>query len=468
MRSFLKKNSKIVEFLHVCTELILGFFSYLLMARVAGAGFVKPSPLFYFFLLLWVVFAYRNKLYTSFRTASIAWELKGVYQSFLLALAFTVLISYVVPGVEHLVMRNVIVCAAVFLASLTVFRIFLRLVLSSLRRHGYNYREILLIGSNERSLAIIEELRTHPSYGYRLLGIVDNLERAEYWNSISTLPFLGDLASLKRILSTRAVDGIYVTLPIKSFYREISEVIRICSEIGMPVYVGEPFRNTRPDMKSGTTLAGIHFLNYSTVRTSGWQFMVKRLIDIFVSILILIFTGPMLLFIMLLIKLTSRGPALFLQTRIGKNSRPFKLIKLRTMVADAEKLKPQLAELNEMDGPVFKIRHDPRVTTIGRFLRKFSIDEIPQLINVLKGEMSLVGPRPGLKEEVEAYMWGHRKRLSVIPGITGLWQIMGRNNISFDEWMKLDIYYVEHWSLKLDLYIILKTIPVVLSTRGAS
>ena len=169
-----------------------------------------------------------------------------------------------------------------------------------------------------------------------------------------------------------------------------------------------------------------------------------------------------------LIKLTSPGPVFFVQNRVGMNQRQFKLYKFRSMVANAEERKSDLLHLNERDGPAFKIENDPRITRIGRFIRKTSIDELPQLFNVLSGEMSLVGPRPPLPEEVKKYEWLFRKRLSVKPGVTCIWQISGRNNVSFDRWMKMDHEYIENWSLWLDLQILLKTIPAVLFSRGAS
>jgi lipopolysaccharide/colanic/teichoic acid biosynthesis glycosyltransferase len=178
--------------------------------------------------------------------------------------------------------------------------------------------------------------------------------------------------------------------------------------------------------------------------------------------------SPLLLATALAVKLTSPGPIFFAQERVGMNKRKFRLLKFRSMVVDAEERKKDLAHLNEMDGPAFKIRKDPRVTRVGAILRKLSIDELPQLINVLKGEMSLVGPRPPLLNEVDLYDWSDRRRLSVRPGITCLWQVSGRNNLTFDEWMILDRKYIDNWSVWFDLKILVMTIPVVLFGKGAS
>lgn len=199
----------------------------------------------------------------------------------------------------------------------------------------------------------------------------------------------------------------------------------------------------------------------------GWRSSIKRSIDVVLSVIALIVLVPLVLAITVAIKLDSRGPALFYQTRIGKNGRKFQLYKFRSMCEDAEKIRATLVHLNEAQGPIFKIKRDPRITRVGGLLRKSSLDELPQLINVLKGEMSLVGPRPPLPNEVEQYDQRAMRRLSVIPGITCLWQISGRSDLSFDQWVALDLDYIDNQSLWLDFAILMRTIPAVLTARGA-
>jgi exopolysaccharide biosynthesis polyprenyl glycosylphosphotransferase len=196
--------------------------------------------------------------------------------------------------------------------------------------------------------------------------------------------------------------------------------------------------------------------------------MAKRLIDAVLSVVILTALAPLMVLVSLMIKLTSPGPVFFAQKRVGMNQRLFVLYKFRSMVAGAEQMMESVAHLNDRDGPAFKIIDDPRITRIGRFLRRTSLDELPQLLNVIRGEMSLVGPRPPLPEEVRRYAWLFRKRLSVKPGVTCIWQISGRNNVSFDRWMEMDHEYIENWSLWLDLKILFLTVPVVLLSKGAS
>src|SRR5690606_560471 len=198
----------------------------------------------------------------------------------------------------------------------------------------------------------------------------------------------------------------------------------------------------------------------------GFNLLLKRTMDIVGASFAIVLLSPLFALIALLIKLDSPGPVLFRQKRIGKNGVPFQMYKFRSMVHDAEAQKKKLKKLNEMDGPVFKIRRDPRVTRVGAFLRKYSLDELPQLFNVLAGQMSAIGPRPPLPEEVERYSDHHWRRLDVRPGMTGLWQVSGRSNLSFEEWTDLDIQYIERWSIGLELRILIRTIPVVLKGKG--
>jgi len=217
-----------------------------------------------------------------------------------------------------------------------------------------------------------------------------------------------------------------------------------------------------------TELDNIPFITFETAPSHQWQLFMKRLIDLFISGLGIILLSIPLLAVALLIRLTSKGPALFLQKRIGLNGRKFVLFKFRTMQADAQRRRAKLESLNMMNGPVFKMKDDPRITGLGKFLRKFSIDELPQLLNVFRGEMSLVGPRPAVYKEVLQYEHWQRRRLSMRPGITCLWQVSGRNKIAdFSEWMKLDLQYVDSWSLWLDFKILMQTIPVVIFGIGA-
>jgi exopolysaccharide biosynthesis polyprenyl glycosylphosphotransferase len=219
----------------------------------------------------------------------------------------------------------------------------------------------------------------------------------------------------------------------------------------------------RPQQSDGRTMIYVE----ATVRT-GWRAVAKRAFDIAMATAVLIMTSPILLVSAAAIKLDSRGPLLFRQTRVGRNGEHFEILKLRTMCIDAEARKAELEELNECEGPLFKIGDDPRITRVGRILRKLSIDELPQLVCVLRGTMSMVGPRPALPDEVAKWEPEVHERLRVLPGLTGLWQVSGRSDSSFDEYKRLDLYYVDNWTLAHDVTICAKTVSVVLAGRGAS
>jgi len=218
---------------------------------------------------------------------------------------------------------------------------------------------------------------------------------------------------------------------------------------------------------SVTTIAGIPLISTKPVAYGGISRLAKRAVDIVLSAFILVLLLPLMFLVAIVVKLDSEGPIFYLQERVGKGGKPFKLYKFRSMAADADRMRDELVDLNEADGPVFKIREDPRCTPVGRFLRRFSLDELPQFFNVLKGDMSVIGPRPALPEEVEQYKPWHRRRLDVAPGITGLWQVSGRSDLPFDEMVLLDIYYAEQWSPDLDFKILLRTIPAVVFGSGA-
>jgi len=260
-----------------------------------------------------------------------------------------------------------------------------------------------------------------------------------------------------------------IYLPFGSFYHHWSEVARVCAHHGIIVRLNSDTFGLNNARWLAEEVGGGHYIATQTGAGEGWPLAVKRTLDISISSVLLLLLAPLLIGVAIAIKLTSSGPVLFLQARVGLNKRRFKICKFRTMVPDAEKLMRSLESRNEVSGPVFKIRDDPRVTRIGRFLRRSSIDELPQLFNVLKGDMSLVGPRPLPVRDYEGFSedW-QRRRFSVKPGITCLWQVNGRSGISFDQWMLLDLKYLDEWSLWLDLKILAKTVPAILRGTGAA
>ncbi|MGE5047088.1 MAG: sugar transferase [Deltaproteobacteria bacterium] len=278
----------------------------------------------------------------------------------------------------------------------------------------------------------------------------------------------GDVSQLEQVLRTVAVDEVYVAGKVRTNGEEMQEAIRVCERFGIPFAV--PAYAFRLDRAQAVEANAVQdgYLHYETHNPMVQQQAMKRLFDIVASAVALWLLLPLFVVVVALIKLTSRGPVFFRQTRVGLHGRTFNMLKFRSMVVNAESLKASLAALNEQAGPVFKMRRDPRVTPIGRFIRKYSIDELPQLINVLRGDMSVVGPRPPVPDELLKYEAWQRRRLSVRPGLTCIWQVSGRNQISFEDWMLLDMQYIDHWSLARDFQLIFRTIPVVITGRGAS
>lgn len=349
-------------------------------------------------------------------------------------------------------------------------RVGLRWFLMWVRRSGYNYRHLLILGYNDHALQLAHKIDATPVLGYKISGFVTEhpTDPAPSENPADSQRIIGHLPDLQRLLESGPVDEVMVCLPLKEHFTVVNDVIRLARELGIVVrlFPDEPtahiLARCQIEQFEGTSVVTF-FREQMLLQLFG-----KRIMDLVLSALGILVLSPLLIGIALVIKLTSPGPILFVQPRVGMNKRSFNLYKFRSMYMDAEKRKAELAHLNEMDGPVFKIKNDPRVTAIGRFIRKTSIDELPQLFNVLRGQMSLVGPRPPLLAEVDRYEWLYRRRLSIKPGITCFWQIGGRNDVSFKEWMELDQRYIDNWSLWLDIKILAKTIPAVLFRKGAS
>jgi len=281
-------------------------------------------------------------------------------------------------------------------------------------------------------------------------------------------PVLGTAGDLERELAKRALDEVYIAGHAVRQGPEMQEAVRVCERFGTPFALpASEFRFQRATPADPKAIRD-GYVHYVTVRRRPVQVALKRLFDIVVSSVAIAVLSPLFLLVALAIKLTSRGPVLFKQERVGLHGGHFHMLKFRSMVANAEELRASLEARNEQTGPVFKMQRDPRITAVGRLIRKVSVDELPQFINVLRGEMAIVGPRPPLPSEVAKYEPWQRRRLSVRPGITCVWQVSGRSEISFEEWMYLDMQYIDHWSLAKDVKLILMTLPAVVSGRGAS
>lgn len=337
------------------------------------------------------------------------------------------------------------------------------IVIRQRQKRGIGVTRLLLVGADENARAIMRAVVARPELGYQIVGFVDD-DPNNLGKEIARYPSLGTTADLPEIIETRAVDEVIITLPWMS-QREIMRIMGQCRRNKVrtrivPDLFQMTLRNVVVDSIDGVPLLGIEEPSLPT-----WQDALKRTTDVIVASVLLVVLMPLFVLIAIAIKVDSPGPALFRQRRLGRGGKEFVCLKFRTMCANAEELLPQLIDQNEATGPIFKMRNDPRRTRVGRLLRH-GLDELPQLWNVLKGEMSLVGPRPPIPSEVAAYEPWQLRRLDVRPGITGLWQVSGRSNLTFDEMVLLDLYYIENWSPLMDLGILLKTIPVALVGSG--
>ncbi|MCL5995311.1 MAG: sugar transferase [Chloroflexi bacterium] len=336
---------------------------------------------------------------------------------------------------------------------------------SMLRRRGIGVANVLIVGAGELGRAVMRTLVARPDLGYRCIGFIDD-DPSRGNTNIGRFPALGPLDCLPEILRRQRVNEVVVTLPW-SAQPKIMQVVDLCHHRGVRARVVPSLLQINLGHIDVNDFGGIPLLSMREGRMNPDDHPVKRGLDFIGASLALLFSAPIIAFVAILVRLESPGSPIFAQTRIGKHGKPFKLYKLRSMRDGADAEKSLLLAQNEADGPLFKMRNDPRLTRIGRIIRRTSIDELLQFWNVLRGEMSIVGPRPNLPDEVAQYTDWQRARMRVRPGITGLSQISGRSELTFDETCLLDIYYIENWSPSLDLKIVLRTIPFLLTARGA-
>lgn len=353
----------------------------------------------------------------------------------------------------------------VLLLLLLLDRLVLYLVLRSRNINEHNQIRILVVGTDQNAMRVGEILESARKWGYHIVGYVRSNGHPEVIDDSEIVARVEDLPNL--LQESAPADELVFCGTSKKDLEDYEDIMRLCEDIGIRTRIAADFLPTSASAVSLEYFDSLPLITFSTVPEHSFEIVAKRVVDFLVAAVGLVVLSPALLIIAAAIKFTSEGPVFYRQVRCGLHGRRFRLVKFRTMIHGAEDRLWEIRHLNEMDGPVFKMRNDPRVTPLGRFLRKFSIDELPQLWNVIKGEMSVVGPRAPLPEEVDHYSLKQRRRLSVKPGITCLWQISGRSDISFQKWMEMDLQYIDGWSFWLDLRIMLKTIPAVFTGRGA-
>jgi len=436
--------------------------SYLLSRRIE----IKQLFWFAIFILVWHVTFWSGGLYHSRRISGKLKEYVDILKCTSFGSLFMFLGGYVI-GIEFFDKSFMFAFWSSSSLAIIFGRVILRYALAAMRSRGINQKMVLIVGTGKRSQGLAEMIQGKKELGYRILGFVD-----DEWDGLREFknpsPLLGDLKEIPRILNNNVVDEVFIGLPIKSYYNKIQEIIDHCEKQGIMVRILTDFFTGRLAKSQLDILDETQVMTLYSAPYRGSEVVAKRVIDLVFSTALLILFTPLFIVVAILMKWKTAGSVFFLQDRVGLNKRVFKIIKFRTMVENAEELLSSFEHLNEMNGATFKIKDDPRLTKMGRILRKNSIDELPQLINVLKGDMSLVGPRPLPLRDYRGFdtEW-QKRRFSIKPGLTCLWQINGRSNVDFSKWMELDMEYIDHWSLRLDFKILLETIPAVIMRRGA-
>lgn len=407
-------------------------------------------------LATWWLFLARGRLYTARFITRRSDEVRRVSQAAVLALASVAVVAFLFRldvGRQWLLLSG-----GLGFVGLSAERELIRQRYSRLRRSGALRRRVLMIGCNEESDELLAMFKSEKSLGYEVVASVDPLKfREDQELTTEVLAQARQFQAASVMIATTAIET-----------TASNRLLRDLIESGLHVELSSTLNDIDPNRLTVRPLGRYPVVYVEPVRRNGWRVAAKRTFDLVLAIIGLIALAPLALVLAALIKLTSDGPVIFRQTRVGQSGNPFELLKFRTMVKNAEEVQAELTpEALEDNGPLFKMKDDPRITSVGRFLRKSSLDELPQLWNVVLGEMSLVGPRPALYEEMKGWDADLYGRLRVRPGITGMWQVSGRSSVSFEEYTRLDLYYVDNWSLVIDLIILARTVPAVLKRDGA-
>ncbi|HEY4785257.1 MAG TPA: sugar transferase [Bacteroidales bacterium] len=467
------KQGNLINYLLGAVDMILLFITFEASFYILSSGsetyfFYNPNylNLFLYMIPFWILVLHVCKIAQIPRTSRYS-RLFFEYIQFTVLNVAILYLFHLILGLEMVTGKFMITFSVIGLVVLYSMRIFEYKILKLYRASGYNFINVVLIADGSSEL-FIQDLITKKEWGYRILMIFSDskLLRAKFGDKVKIMPERSVL-TIKNLLEFDIVDEV-LFLKRRNTQEEIKTIIRSCEEVGVVFRLKS---QTSPIVLTNAHLSqigGTSFLTFVNIPTNTFGLAFKTVMDTFLSFFLVVLLSPAMLAIAIAIMITSPGPVIFKQARVGLRGRQFYLYKFRTMVVNAEQLRKQLESQNEMDGPVFKIKGDPRITPIGKILRKTGLDELPQLFNVLKGEMSLIGPRPPLQSETRLYQRWQLRRLSVKPGITCSWQIIpDRNNIKFENWMKLDLAYIDNWSPRLDFMLLLKTVRTVIFGTGA-
>lgn len=406
-------------------------------------------------LLSWAFWLARARLYNIRFITRRSEEIRRVIDAGLRAAGSTALVDFIFRWDVSRIW--VLLAITITTTAILLERELLRRVFNARRRNGSMCRPVLIIGDNDEGSDLAAMFATDTNLGYQVCGTIATSHRPERTELVSDV-----FTTLER---TGASGAVIAATALPSDH--VNRLVRDLLDSGIHVELSSSLADIEPHRLTVRPLGRYPVVYVESISRRGWRTAAKRGFDIAVALLALVLASPFLLLIAVAVRLESPGPVLFTQERVGRHGILFKVLKFRTMVADAEEQKNQLLHVNEGAGPLFKLKYDPRVTRVGRTLRTLSLDEIPQLWNVVRGEMSLVGPRPALASETKAWDDDLFGRLRVRPGITGMWQVSGRSGTTFEEYTRLDLFYVDNWSLVVDLSILVRTIPAVLKSDGA-
>jgi exopolysaccharide biosynthesis polyprenyl glycosylphosphotransferase len=466
----IRRHATLLRAILVLTDVALALVILLVIASLrfgsaAAAAFDavgQPAAILPIYAIGWVTALYSQGLYRSRARWTWLGETADALRATVIfaAVVLSFLFSFKLPDVSRALL--LVLFPSLFAAAVAT-RVALWVALGRLRRSGRNTRYMLVLGANTRAIAFADLVERHRELGLEVIGHL----RSGPDDSGAQLrrPLLGELDDLETIFHGRVVDEVAICLPLAQWNR-IDAVVRLCEDEGkiarMPLHILER------TLVAGRVeeLGGVPIYSMAVGPDRALGLAAKRVVDVAVSAVLLFVLAPVMTIMAWAILHDSPGPAIFRQRRVGVHGRVFNVIKFRTMSVDAEQRLEELLQHNEISGHAFKIAQDPRITRFGRWMRKTSLDELPQLWNVLRGQMSLVGPRPPLPIEVARYDVWHRRRLSMKPGMTGLWQVGARRDLDFDHWVETDLQYIDNWSLWLDLKILARTIPAVLNGSG--
>jgi exopolysaccharide biosynthesis polyprenyl glycosylphosphotransferase len=417
------------------------------------------------FSFLWVIIFDRLGAYSYLRFTSLGKELAKVVKTTLIGVSIF-FAAHFFFRFGYIARTYILIFTFTNLLLLTLEKTGLYFVAKEIRKSGIGRKRVLVVGAGEKMREFVDVVKKNIDWGLDIVGVITEKDEIQAPDN-NGLQNLGTFNEIESVLHNQIIEEVIICVPIEQF-GQIRKVLECCEREGVQVRLFSDFfskilKRVRVDQPYG-----MNIVSFMAAPDNEIKLYVKRILDVVLSGLMFVILSPFLLIIAILVKVSSKGPIFYEWNVIGLNKKPFRSWKFRTMVPNADAMKTDLSERNEMNGPVFKIKNDPRVTKVGKFLRKFSLDELPQLWSILKGDMSFVGPRPAGPHELARYDSWHRRKLSVKPGLTCLWQVKGRNKINdFNEWVRLDLEYIENWSLWLDFKILLKTILVVIRGTGS-